>query len=115
MDSASQCSAKRFEVDRNSATILGREAVQTNPGTITECMITLTSNRPGEMRRFQVEIVRGSVSDAGVHFHMYDGPDNTGNRIVRQKNLMKFGCPLGKTNCTFTVVQIVVSLVLGNS
>ena len=82
MDSATQCSLNNvFDVGTSTSTIYGKAAVQANPGSLTECSITLRTGIPREKRRFSVEIVSGNVNEPGVQFTMYDGSDTGSNRL----------------------------------
>ena len=83
MDSASQCSAKQFNVGTSPITIYGKGAVQSNPGSLTECQITLISEKTGEVRRFRVEIKQATINEQNVAFTMYDGQSTGSNRLVR--------------------------------
>lgn len=88
MDSATQCSLNNvFDVGTSTSTIYGKAAVQTNPGSLTECSITLRTGIPREKRRFSVEIVSGNVNEPGVQFTMYDGSDTGSNRLVISSTL----------------------------
>ncbi|VDH99176.1 uncharacterized protein LOC143045648 [Mytilus galloprovincialis] len=81
MDSASQCSAKQFNVGTSPITIYGKGAVQSNPGSLTECQITLISEKTGEVRRFRVEIKQATINEQNVAFTMYDGQSTGSNRL----------------------------------
>lgn len=82
MDSAAECNRPGvIGIGTDPVTIYGRTPVQAAPTTITECKITLQSDKVGEKRAFMVEIVNGNIQNVGVQFSMYDGSDTTVNRL----------------------------------